>query len=277
VRLARGLALRESHGVRAIGAVAARDSVHRESAVLHGGRRRKKLGARCRARRVGSVYSPNARPVGLGSQPEAVTAMKLILISLLLVSSLLWVRAARTQPTPPATLAYPIDQEQGTHAMPIKQKITTFLWYDDKAEEAVRFYCSIFKNSNVLSETRWGEGGPVPKGTLMTAKFQLEGQEFIALNGGPVFHFTEAISLMVECETQDEVDAYWNKLCADGGEPSQCGWLKDKYGLSWQIVPAALMQMLSDKDAAKSKRVMQAMLQMQKIDIARLKQAYDQR
>jgi predicted 3-demethylubiquinone-9 3-methyltransferase (glyoxalase superfamily) len=156
------------------------------------------------------------------------------------------------------------------------QKITTCLWYDDDAEEAVRFYTSIFKDSKVLSETRWGEGGPVPKGTLMTAKFQLAGQEFIAFNAGPMFKFTEAISLMVNCESQAEVDDLWEKLGA-GGEYSQCGWLKDKYGLSWQVTPIALMEMMADKDAAKAKRVMDAMLQMGKIDIARLKQAYDQR
>ena len=204
--------------------------------------------------------------------------MKLILGSLLVVaSSLLWARAehaATISPTPPATNP---DQEQGTHAMPNKQKITTFLWYDDKAEEAVRFYTSIFKNSKIVSETRWGEGGPMPKGMLMTSKFQLEGQEFIALNGGPLFKFTEAISLFVDCESQEEIDAYWDKLISGGGEPSQCGWLKDKYGLSWQIVPNSLIAMLSDKDPAKSKRVTAAMMQMQKLDIAKLKRAYDQR
>jgi|SRR5882672_697596 len=202
--------------------------------------------------------------------------MKLILSSLLLVaSSLLWARAEHAAKTSPTPLVSTSDHEQGTPAMPIKQKITTFLWYDDKAEEAVRFYCSIFKNSKVVSETRWGEGGPVPKGTLMTSKFQLEGQEFVALNGGPVFHFTEAISLLVNCETQEEVDMYWDKLVA-GGEPSQCGWLKDKYGLSWQIVPTSLVEMLSDKDAAKARRVTLAMLKMKKLDLARLKRAYDQ-
>ena len=204
--------------------------------------------------------------------------MKLILSSLLVVaSSLLWARAEQAATNSPTPLATQLDQEQGTHAMPTKQKITTFLWYDDKAEEAVRFYTSIFKNSKIVSETRWGEGGPMPKGTLMTSKFQLEGQEFIALNGGPLFHFTEAISLFVDCDTQEEIDAYWDKLISGGGEPSQCGWLKDKYGLSWQIVPNSLIEMLSDKDPAVCKRVTAAMMQMQKLDIAKLKRAYDQR
>ena len=159
--------------------------------------------------------------------------------------------------------------------MPVKQKITTFLWFDNNAEEAIRFYLSIFENSKTVSETRWGEGGPVPKGTLMTAVFQLEGQEFMALNGGPQFRFTEAISLLVNCETQREVDELWEKLSA-GGAPGQCGWLKDKYGLSWQIVPTVLGEMLQDKDPAKVKRVTEALLQMTKLDIQRLRQAYDQ-
>ena len=155
-------------------------------------------------------------------------------------------------------------------------KITPFLWFDDKAEEAMNFYTSIFKNSKTGSVTRYGEGGPGPKGAVMTATFQLEGQDFTALNGGPHFKFTEAISFLVNCETQEEVDEFWEKLSA-GGEKGQCGWLKDKYGLSWQIIPSALGEMLQDKDPEKSKRVMQAMLQMKKLDIARLKQAYDQR
>jgi predicted 3-demethylubiquinone-9 3-methyltransferase (glyoxalase superfamily) len=155
-------------------------------------------------------------------------------------------------------------------------KITPFLWFDDKAEEAMNFYTSIFKNSKTGSVTRYGEGGPGPKGAVMTATFQLEGQDFMALNGGPHFKFTEAISFLVNCETQEEVDEFWEKLSA-GGEKGQCGWLKDKYGLSWQIVPSALGEMLQDKDPEKWKRVMQAMLQMKRLDIARLKQAYDQR
>lgn len=154
------------------------------------------------------------------------------------------------------------------------QRITPFLWFDDKAEEAMNFYVSIFKDSKTVTVTRYGEGGPGPKGTVMTATFQLDGQEFMALNGGPHFKFTEAISLFVNCETQDEVDEFWEKL-SEGGEESRCGWLKDKYGLSWQIVPSVLGEMLQDKDPEKSKRVMEAMLQMDKIDIKTLKQAYE--
>ncbi len=155
------------------------------------------------------------------------------------------------------------------------QKITPFLWFDGKAEEAMRFYVSIFKNSKIGSITRYGDAGPGPKGTVMIVTFQLDGQEFIALNGGPQFTFSPAISLVVNCETQEEVDAFWEKL-SEGGEKQQCGWLKDKYGLSWQIVPTVLGQMMQDKDDKKSQRVMKAMLQMNKIDIARLKQAYAQ-
>lgn len=158
-----------------------------------------------------------------------------------------------------------------------KQEITTFLWYDRDAEEAIRFYSSIFKDSKVLEESRWGEGGPVPKGTLMTARFQLAGQEFIALNGGPHFRFNEAISLLVTCETQAEVDELWEKLTAGGGEPGQCGWLKDKFGLSWQVIPTTLTRLMADKDPVKAQRVAAAMMQMTKIDIRRLQQAYDQR
>ena len=155
------------------------------------------------------------------------------------------------------------------------QKITPFLWFDGKAEEAMNCYISIFKNSKIVSVTRYGEAGPGPKGTVMTAKFELNGQEFVALNGGPQFTFTEAISFVVNCETQQEVDELWEKL-SEGGEKSRCGWLKDKYGLSWQVVPTALVEMLQDKDAKKSERVMKAMLQMNKIDIKGLKQAYEQ-
>ena len=154
------------------------------------------------------------------------------------------------------------------------QKITPFLWFDDQAEEAMNFYVSIFKNSRVGRVTRYGEAGPGPKGTVMSATFQLEGQEFFALNGGPLFSFTPAISFFVNCETQQEVDELWEKLSA-GGKEERCGWLKDKYGLSWQIVPSILGQLLQDKDATKAQRVMQAMLQMNKIDIAGLKRAYD--
>jgi predicted 3-demethylubiquinone-9 3-methyltransferase (glyoxalase superfamily) len=141
----------------------------------------------------------------------------------------------------------------------------------------MNFYVSIFKNSKILELVRYGDAGPGPKGTVMAGTFQLEGQEFMALNGGPHFKFTEAISLFVNCETQEEVDDLWKKLTAGGGAPSQCGWLKDKFGLSWQIVPSVLLKMLADKDPVKSKRVMEAMLQMSKIDISRLKQAYEQR
>jgi predicted 3-demethylubiquinone-9 3-methyltransferase (glyoxalase superfamily) len=155
------------------------------------------------------------------------------------------------------------------------QKITPFLWFNDQAEEAMNFYASIFKNSKVVSVNRYGDAGPGPAGTVMTATFQLDGQEFMALNGGPEFKFTEAISFFVNCETQEEVDELWQKL-SEGGEEGPCGWLKDKFGLSWQIVPKALGEMLSDPDPAKSQRVMQAMLQMKKIEIPLLEQAYEQ-
>ena len=157
--------------------------------------------------------------------------------------------------------------------MPVKQKITTFLWFDNQAEEAAKHYTSIFKNSRVVSVARYGDAGPGPKGSAMTVNFELEGQEFIALNGGPQFRFTEAISLLVNCETQKEVDELWSRLSAGGAE-SQCGWLKDKYGLSWQIIPTALFRLLQDPDPAKARRVMEAMLQMRKIDVARLEQAH---
>ena len=154
------------------------------------------------------------------------------------------------------------------------QKITPFLWFDDNAEEAVNFYTSIFKKSKIGRVSRYGEGGPGPKGSVMSVTFRLEGQEFIALNGGPHFKFSPAISFFVDCKTQQEVDELWEKLSA-GGEKQRCGWLKDKYGLSWQIIPAALGRMLNDKDAGKSARVMKAMLQMDKIEIKKLKQAYE--
>jgi len=155
------------------------------------------------------------------------------------------------------------------------QRITPFLWFDGKAEEAMNFYASIFKNSKIGSVTRYGEEGPGPKGAVMTATFQLDGQDFIALNGGPQFTFSPAISFLVSCETQQEVDELWEKL-SEGGEKQRCGWLKDKFGLSWQIVPTTLGLMLRDKDAEKSRRVMKAMLQMDKIDIKGLREAYDQ-
>lgn len=156
------------------------------------------------------------------------------------------------------------------------QKITPFLWFDGNAEEAIKFYTSIFKNSKIGNVSRYGDAGPGPKGTVMSATFQLEGQEFFALNGGPQFKFTPAISFFVDCETQEEVDELWEKLSA-GGEQQRCGWLKDKYGLSWQIIPSVLGRMLQDKDALKAQRVMKAMLEMDKIDIKRLRQAYEQR
>jgi len=154
------------------------------------------------------------------------------------------------------------------------QKITPFLWVDGKAEEAMNFYVSIFKNSKVGRVSRYGDAGPGPKGSVMSCAFQLEGQDFYALNGGPQFKFTPAISLFVNCETQQEVDALWEKLSA-GGRKDQCGWLQDKYGVSWQIVPTILGKLLGDKDAAKANRVMQAMMQMKKLDIKGLQQAYD--
>jgi predicted 3-demethylubiquinone-9 3-methyltransferase (glyoxalase superfamily) len=154
------------------------------------------------------------------------------------------------------------------------QKITPFLWFDDNAEKAMNFYISIFPNSKVLSVTRCGEAGPGPKGTVLVATFQLAGQEFLALNGGPQFKFTEAISFSVDCKTQEEVDELWEKL-SEGGEKSRCGWLKDKFGLSWQVNPSILGEMLNDKDPEKAKRVMEAMMQMDKIDIAALKRAYE--
>ena len=155
------------------------------------------------------------------------------------------------------------------------KKITPFLWFDDKAEEAMNFYVSIFKNSKVGSVTRYGDAGPGPKGSVMTATFPLDGQDFIVLNGGPHFKFTEAISFSVDCKTQEEVDELWEKLSA-GGQKSRCGWLKDKYGLSWQIIPKGLGQMLNDPDPARAQRVMQAMLKMNKIDLAGLEAAYEQ-
>jgi predicted 3-demethylubiquinone-9 3-methyltransferase (glyoxalase superfamily) len=159
--------------------------------------------------------------------------------------------------------------------MPSPQKITTFLWFDDNAEEAMNFYVSIFKNAKILAVSRYGDAGPGPKGAVMTGVFQLEGQQCMALNGGPHFKFTEAISLLVSCTTQDEVDDLWSKFLAGGGTPGQCGWLKDKFGLSWQIVPTVLGELMTDKDPVKSKRVMEAMLKMSKLDIAALQAAYN--
>jgi len=159
------------------------------------------------------------------------------------------------------------------------QKITPFLWFDDQAEDAVKFYTSIFKDSKTGRILRYGQeaakvsatGRPV--GSVLTIEFEIEGQKFVALNGGPQFQFNESVSFVVNCETQKEVDYYWEKLSAGGGQESACGWLKDKFGVSWQVTPAVLIDMLHDKDAAKAERVMHAMLQMQKIDIEKLKQA----
>jgi predicted 3-demethylubiquinone-9 3-methyltransferase (glyoxalase superfamily) len=155
------------------------------------------------------------------------------------------------------------------------QKITPFLWFDGKAEQAMNFYVAIFKNSKTVSVMRCGDAGPGPRGTVMSATFQLDGQTFMALNGGPMFTFSPAISFFVNCETQEEVDELWEKLSA-GGEKQRCGWLRDKYGVSWQIIPSALGAMLQDKDAERPNRVMRAMLQMTKIDIKGLQQAYEQ-
>ncbi|MSR22441.1 MAG: VOC family protein [Gemmatimonadetes bacterium] len=158
--------------------------------------------------------------------------------------------------------------------MSAKQKVTTCLWFDDNAEEAMSFYVSIFKHSKVLGVSRFGDAGPGPNGSAMMCTFELAGQQFMALNGGPHFKFTEAISLFVTCDSQEEVDELWSKLISGGGAPSQCGWLKDRYGLSWQIIPSVLMELMSDRDPEKSKRVMEAMLRMVKIDIKGLKAAY---
>lgn len=154
------------------------------------------------------------------------------------------------------------------------QKITPFLWFDNNAEEAANFYVSIFKNSKVLSVSRYGDAGPGPKGTVMVAEFQIEGQEFVALNGGPRFKFDEAISFVINCETQDEVDYFWERL-SEGGKKSRCGWLQDKFGLWWQVVPTVLNKLMSDSDPEKVKRVTEAMLQMDRIDIEPLQRAYE--
>lgn len=155
-----------------------------------------------------------------------------------------------------------------------KQKITPFLWFNDNAEQAMDFYTSVFKDSKIVSVSRYGDAGPGPKGTVMVGKFEIEGQEFLALNGGPHFTFTEAISLVVNCETQAEVDYYWDKLGA-GGRIQQCGWLKDKFGLSWQIVPTALGELMAKGTPEQTNRVMQVMMKMVKLDIATLQKAYD--
>lgn len=159
----------------------------------------------------------------------------------------------------------------------IKQKINPFLWFDNNAEEAANYYITVFKNSKINRITRYTKAGPGPEGSVVTAEFELDGQTFVALNGGPVFKFTEAVSFVVNCETQEEVDYYWNKLTSDGGEESQCGWLKDKFGLSWQIVPTLLIDYIADKDTKKAARVMEAMMKMGKIIVADIQKAYDQK
>ena len=155
------------------------------------------------------------------------------------------------------------------------KKITPFLWFDGQAEEAMNHYVSIFKSAKIGNVSRWGKAGPGVEGTVMSATFELEGQEFFALNGGPNFKFTPAISFFITCETQEEVDNFWNKL-SDGGRTDRCGWLQDKFGLSWQVVPSVLNKYLGDTDKAKAARVMQAMMTMEKLDIAILQAAYDQ-
>jgi len=155
------------------------------------------------------------------------------------------------------------------------QKVTPFLWFDKNAEEAANFYVSVFKNSKVLNIARYPEVGPGPKGSVMTVDFELDGQEFVALNGGPQFKFTEAVSFVVNCDTQEEVDYYWKRL-SEGGAKSRCGWLKDKFGLGWQVTPTILGKLLADKDQEKANRVMQTMLKMDKLDIEPLQRAYEE-
>lgn len=175
------------------------------------------------------------------------------------------------------TLKLHIPTPRGADLIPRRQKtlprITPFLWFDDKAEEAANFYVSVFKNSKIGSIARYSDAGSGPKGSVMTVSFELEGQPFIALNGGPLYTFSPAISFFVDCKTQQEVDELWDKLTAGGGEV-ECGWLRDKYGLSWQIIPTALLELMQDKDPVKSQRVFKAMLQMTKIDIEGLQRAY---
>ncbi len=162
-------------------------------------------------------------------------------------------------------------RSERTQATP--QKITTFLWFDKNAEEAINFYTSVFKNSKILNTTHYGDSGAGPKGSVMTIDFELDGQQFVALNGGPTFKFTEAISLVVNCDTQQEVDYFWEKLSADGGQTVECGWLKDKFGLSWQIVPNILWEYFAEGDQAKNDRIMKAVMQMKKLEVEGLKKA----
>ena len=166
-------------------------------------------------------------------------------------------------------------KKSAVHVDPAHSQITPFLWFNDNEEEAISFYTSIFPDSRILGMQRYGEGAPFPKGTMMSATFVLAGRSFMALNGGSLYSFTPAISLLVRCETQDEVDALWERLTSDGGEPGRCGWLKDRYGLSWQIIPTTLMHLLGDPDFGRAGRAMQAMLTMNKIDIAALLRAAD--
>lgn len=174
-------------------------------------------------------------------------------------------------------MANPVQSGAGTsrskRTQPSPQKITTFLWFDDNAEEAVKFYCSVFKNSRILNTTHYGNQGAGPKGTVMTVDFELDGQRFAALNGGPTFKFTEAISLVVNCDTQEEIDYFWEKLSSEGGKEVECGWVKDKYGLSWQIVPAILFDELFQGGEAQTERVHRAVMTMKKLDIEELKKA----
>lgn len=158
----------------------------------------------------------------------------------------------------------------------LEQRITPMLWYDGQAEEAAKFYCSVFENSRVTTVSRYGESGPGPKGSVMVAEFEIGSQKFTALNGGPQFKFNESVSFVISCDSQEEVDYYWEKLTADGGQEGMCGWLKDKYGLSWQVTPTRLLELVQSNDPAKSQRAMQAMMQMRKIDIGKLEQAVSQ-
>lgn len=177
-------------------------------------------------------------------------------------------------PCPSLPRQTPAPQNAGEPAMTATPKITPFLWFDADAEEAIRFYSSIFPGTKVLEEHRWGPGGPVPAGTLMTARIRLAGQELMLLNGGPTYRLNEAFSLFVACETQAQVDDLWERLLSGGGEPSQCGWLKDRFGLSWQIIPTDLPRMLADRDPVRAARVTKAMMFMVKLDVAKLQAAY---
>jgi predicted 3-demethylubiquinone-9 3-methyltransferase (glyoxalase superfamily) len=160
--------------------------------------------------------------------------------------------------------------------MAVPQKIKTFLWFNQDAEEAANFYVSLFKDSKILGVARYGDTGPGPKGSVMTVDFQLAGQQYIALNGGPHFKFTEAVSLFVDCDSQEEVDMLWSKLTSNGGQESMCGWLKDRWGLSWQIVPTRFMQLMREGEPKKSQAAFKAMMSMRKLDLAKLEEAYAQ-